>query len=644
MEEMDPQQLFETLQTDLSDIYEMALNRDDILSEDFSHTLFQEIRELKERYGRKSFINEGGMKKVYKVEDKSTGRYVAMAFLKDNSHKQQERFLREARLTATLEHPNIMPVYDIGITGENEPFFTMKLTSGIGLDEIYKNRTANGTWSLVQRLNLFLGICEGISYSHSRHVVHLDIKPHNILVGEFGEVLISDWGLGKILFDEDEEEESDSIDPAFFNEMTMDGFIKGTPGYMAPEQIDKSLGERDRQTDIYALGGILHFLLTGKAPVTGNNLDEIFEKTLTGTFSTTPEDRKNIPAALAAVINKALSKDKHSRYQTVNVIRNDVEAYMGGFATSAENAGIFKNFLLFVNRHKVLTGSTVLIIAITTTFIIRLKKSERYSRELLSLYEQEQKKIQLIGKEASPHLASIATRNLYAYEYDLCRENAEKAVKRDPENKDAWEIKALCHFYTQEFNSAAKAFEKAPKRKLTNLFKRLAEKYGTSKDDSERLDAETFIQLLQKIPTTSLKRTLYRNEVLNYRSVSEHMKIINAMLYINNPHLSKVNFSFKKIDGKNVLDLSGNPEMDQVGCIRLMPLHSLNVEGLDLIDRETLQMRGMPLEELNIAGTKIKSLSFLESIPNLKKLTISRGMCSAKMLQDLRERMTVIEK
>ena len=644
MDELDPRQLFETLQTDLSDIYEMALNRDDILSEDFSHTLFQEIRELKERYGRKSFINEGGMKKVYKVEDKSTGRYVAMAFLKDNTPKQQERFLREARLTATLEHPNIMPVYDIGITGENEPFFTMKLTSGIGLDEIYKNRTANGSWSLVQRLNLFLGICEGISYSHSRHVVHLDIKPHNILVGEFGEVLISDWGLGKILFDEDDEEEADSIDPAFFNEMTMDGFIKGTPGYMAPEQIDKSIGERDRQTDIYALGGILHFLLTGKAPVTGKNLDEIFEKTLAGSYSTTAEDKKNIPAALAAVINKALSSEKNLRYETVNEIRDDVEAYMGGFATSAENAGVLKNILLFMNRHKVLTGSTILIVAITTVFIIRLKKSESYSKELLSLYEQEQKKIQLIGKEASPHLASIATRNLYAYEYDLCRENADKAVERDPDNQDAWEIKALCHFYTQEFNSAVTAFEKAPKRKLNNLFKRLAEKYGTSKDDSERLDSETFIQLLKKIPTTSLKRTLYRNEVLNYRSVSEHMKIINAMLYINNPHLSKVKFSFKKVDGKNILDLSGNPKMEQVGCIRLMPLHSLNVEGLNLPDRETLQMRGMPLEELNIAGTKIKSLSFLESIPNLKKLTISKGMCTEKMLQELRKRMTVIEK
>ena len=638
MKDFDNETLFETLQTGLDGIYDMAVNREDILSEDFSHTLFEEIRELKDRYGNRDFIDEGGMKKVYKVEDRSTGRYVAMAFLKENDKKQQERFLREARLTATLEHPNIMPVYDIGITSDNEPFFSMKLTGGRSLNIIYNEKKE---WPLIQRLNLFLGICEGLSYAHSRNVVHLDIKPQNILVGDFGEVLIIDWGLGKILFGEEEEEDSESIDPSFFNEMTMDGFIKGTPGYMAPEQIDKSLGDRDTQTDIYALGGILHFLLCGKAPVKGNDLEEIFAKTLKGQIT---ESETTIPGALLAVSQKALSVNKENRYTSVDEIRQDIEAFMGGFATSAENAGFFKNFFLLLKRHKVIAASAMLILILTSLFILRLQKSEKYSRELLSLYEAEKKQTELISKEASPHLVSKAVRNLYAYEYDLCRENAMTAVKRDPNNKQAWEILAHCHFYTQEFNSAVKAFAKAPNKKLNNTYKKLSEEFGRNKDDSERLSSERFIALLGSIPTMQLKRTLYRDEVLNYKSVSGHMKIIKEMLYVNNPHLDHVFFHFEKKKGKNYLDLSGNPEMEQVGCIRLMPLHVLNVEGLALVNRETLQFRGMPLEELNIAGTQIDSFSFLESIPNLQKLTVSKGVCPQKLLKKLRKRMTVIEK
>ena len=641
MKDFDYESLYETLQTNLDDIYDMAVNREDILSEDFSHTLFEEIRELKDRYGNRDFINEGGMKKVFKVEDRSTGRYVAMAFLKDNSPGQQERFLREARLTATLEHPNIMPVYDIGISSDNEPFFSMKLTSGRSLDIISKEKTDKAGWTLIQRLNLFLAVCEGLSYAHSRNVVHLDIKPHNILVGDFGEVLIIDWGLGKILFGDEEEEESESIDPSFFNEMTIDGFIKGTPGYMAPEQIDKTIGDRDRQTDIYALGGILHFLLSGKAPVNGKDLDEIFKKTLKGQISASKDP---LPGALLAVTQKALSTNKNDRYNSVDEIRQDIEAFMGGFATSAENAGFFKNFFLLLKRHKVIAASALLILILTVLFVLRLQKSEKYSRELLSLYEAEKKQTEMISREASPHLVSKAVRNLFAYEYDLCRENAETAVKRDPNNKEAWEILAQCHFYTQEFNSAVQAFKKAPDKKINRTYKKLAMEFGRNKDDSERLSSDRFIALLGRVPTMQLKRTLYRNEVLNYKSVAEHMKIIKEMLYVNNPHLDNIFFHFEKKDGKNYLDLSGNPNMEQVGCIRLMPLHYLNLEGLSLDNKETLQMRGMPLEDLNIAGTMINNFSFLESIPNLKKLTVSKGACSQELLEELRQRMTVIER
>jgi serine/threonine protein kinase len=645
MKDLDPQSVYESLQTDLRDIYSMAVNREDILSEDFSATLFNEIRDLEQRYGDKIHLDEGGMKKIFKTEDKTTGRYVAMAFLKDNKPRQRERFLREARLTATLEHPNIMPIYDIGIADNNEPFFTMKLTGGKSLNILLKEKFKSGSqWPLFQRLSLFLNICEGLSYAHSRNVLHLDIKPQNILVGEFGEVIICDWGLGKILFDAEVEEDVEEIDPAFFNEMTMDGVVKGTPGYMAPEQIDKKSAKRDKRTDVYALGGILYSLLTGKAPVQGKELEEIFKNTLSGKIASPKSLAKEIPLALEAVAMKALAVSQAERYQTIEEIRTDIEAYMGGFATQAENAGFFRNTLLLLSRHKTKSFFIILIIALCSIFITELVQREREARELLSLYEAAKKRTELLGKDATPHLVTQSWRYLYAYDYGNCRHYAERAVSADSNNKEAWEIKAMLHFYSQEFRSAVAAFKKAPNNKSVQRFMELAKEYSKVKGDRGRLAPTKFIELLNKIPTLDNKRTFYRNEVANYRSVPEHMINIKAMLKVNNPELKVINLNYQLVKGKNILDLTGNPNMEQVGCIRKMPLHKLNLEDLPLINKETAQFRGMPLEELNLAGTKISDFKFLQSTPNLKKLIISKGQMKSSLLKKWSKQIKIVIK
>ena len=122
------------------------------------------------------------------------------------------------------------------------------------------------------------------------------------------------------------------------------------------------------------------------------------------------------------------------------------------------------------------------------------------------------------------------------------------------------------------------------------------------------------------------------------------MKIVNEMLFVNNPHVKKIDFNFKIENGKNILNLAGNKDIEQVGCIRQMPLHKLNVEGLRWKNNEIAQMRGMPLEELNIAGTKIDKFAFVDAIPNLKKLTITKGTAPQKVLARLRDKMLVVEK
>jgi eukaryotic-like serine/threonine-protein kinase len=636
-------EIYESLNTDLSEIYQMAVKRDDLLSEDFSSMLYTEIRDLKKRYGNELLLSQGGMKKVYKVEDKTTGRFVAMAYSIKGDEQHNERFLREARLTSTLEHPNIMPVYDIGINEAGEPFFSMKLTGDQNLYEILKERMESGhEWPLVQRLNLFLSICEGLSYAHSRHVLHLDIKPQNILVGEFGEVLICDWGLGKILFDQ--EDEDDAIDPSFFNEMTMDGVIKGTPGYMAPEQVDKKLGDRDQRTDIYALGGILYALLSGQTPVKGETVDDIFGKTISGEIKPLRAYDSRVPLALEAVAMKSLATLPDERYHSVEDVKTDIESFLGGFSTKAEKASFLRNAFLLMKRHKATTFFLLLIVLLSATFIWQLQKSEKQARQLLALYQAEKKQTELLGRDASPHFATQALRHLYTYEFELSRDFADKAVLRDNENTEAWDVKALVHFYSQEFNAAIDAFRHAPQNSTNEHFLALALRYSDQKKDDERLGVAAFKDLVSRIPTLMQKRTFFRNEVANYRNVKAHMEFVKVMLLVNNPFLKKVNFKFTQKGGKNQLDLSGNSLLEQVGCIREMPLHKLNVEGLNLVDHETAQFRGMPLEDLNVAGTQISDFNFLATIPNLKRLTLSKGSCSKELIESLRARMEVIEK
>ena len=159
-----------------------------------------------DRYHTRHVIGSGGMKIVVKSEDINVGRNIAMAISKDASEQKQLRFLEEARITASLEHPNIVPVHDIGRSKSGVPYFTMKLVHGVTLAKILDS-LRNGDpamqkrFPLHVRLDIFLKICDAIAFAHSRGVIHLDLKPDNIQVGEYGEVLVLDWGIARRLDD-----------------------------------------------------------------------------------------------------------------------------------------------------------------------------------------------------------------------------------------------------------------------------------------------------------------------------------------------------------------------------------------------------------------------------------------------------------
>ena len=323
-------------------------------------------------------IGRGGMKLITEVHDKDTSRQIAVAELLDPSKKMQyARFVREAKITGNLEHPNIVPIHDIGISENGTPYFTMKLLKGETLASVLKKLKDGDPeyvekWTLTRLLMVFRKICNGIGFAHTKNVVHLDLSPENVQLGEFGDVLVLDWGLAKIIGDQDDLDEDftdEDIDKASYQDgmplMTMDGDIKGTPGYMAPEQAAGRNTERDVRTDIYALGAILYSILTYEPPVRTQQVDKMLADTIEGRINPIRKNlvRHHIPSAMIAVTLKALRLDAGRRYQSVREMRKEIDAFISGFATEAEQANAFKESILFLKRHRVAATLGTIIFA-----------------------------------------------------------------------------------------------------------------------------------------------------------------------------------------------------------------------------------------------------------------------------------------
>ncbi|MDD5697897.1 MAG: serine/threonine-protein kinase [Victivallaceae bacterium] len=346
-----------------------------------------------EKYKFVRSIGFGGMKAILQVSDKDTVRNVAMAIIPDFEDRPKadvHRFVREARITARLEHPNIVPIHDIGINANGSPYFTMKYLRGHSLAVILK-KLNNGhpaaleLYTLPFLLRIFVKVANAIDFAHSKKIIHLDMKPENVHVGDFGEVLVLDWGLAKFIGPEEESDEMTAaaaaagLKPAAQPTrviMTLDGVAKGTPGYMAPEQAAGKNAEKDERTDIYALGCILYAILTFENPLSNrNDINKMLHDTVVGNIEP-PSAMKNpqrpIPAPLEAICLKAMNRLPDGRYQSVAELRNDIFSFMSGHATKAENASPIKKTFLFINRNwlpVLFIATLVLLLAGTGMFI-----------------------------------------------------------------------------------------------------------------------------------------------------------------------------------------------------------------------------------------------------------------------------------
>ncbi|MHC5038294.1 MAG: protein kinase domain-containing protein, partial [Planctomycetota bacterium] len=326
------------------------------------------------RYGILGEIARGGMGAIVKLVDNDIRRPVAMkVILGDDVNERVDRFVEEAQVTGQLEHPNIVPVHELGLDPEGKVYFTMKLVKGESLDTIIdaiadKNADAVRKYPLSHLLQIFLKVCDAIAFAHSKGVIHRDLKPENVMVGRFGEVLVMDWGLAKVWEREDMAEEDlvETIRSEKEVGKTLSGEVMGTPSYMPPEQASGKVDLIDERSDVFALGAMLYKILTHEAPYTGRDVGEVLRQAVRCAYKA-PRVRSpwnRIPKELQSICLKAMRARREDRYGSVEAMVEDIGAHLDHRPVSAHGSGLLTRFLRFVQRHPAgsLAGGVALIL------------------------------------------------------------------------------------------------------------------------------------------------------------------------------------------------------------------------------------------------------------------------------------------
>lgn len=277
------------------------------------------------RYGYFKTIAKGGKCIIRSCKDFHLSRVVAHKSLRpelaDDPHEQQ-RFLREARVTAMLQHPNTIPIYELGRESGGHFYFTMKLVEGSTLREVLSGDAELDEWSvdpLLRQVDVLIQVCHALDYAHNHGVVHRDVKPANILMGPFGEVLLLDWGLAKVWDMADEV--GLGLEPVTESKISLTGQSKlqGTVPYMSPEQVDES-ADLDHRTDVYSVGATLYEVLTGEGMIHSGPLHKMLSEVLEGDVEP-PSERapdRDIPKGLEEICLRCVARDPNDRYQSAN--------------------------------------------------------------------------------------------------------------------------------------------------------------------------------------------------------------------------------------------------------------------------------------------------------------------------------------
>ncbi len=379
-------------------------------------------------------IARGGMGQIRTARDRRLGRTVAIkTLLPGASSELGDRFEREARITARLMHPAIVPVYEAGRLADGQPFYAMKWVAGRSLEQV-----ARQARTLRERLALLpavITVVDAIAYAHSLRVIHRDLKPHNVLVGDFGETVVIDWGLAKDLAASASEAGAPALPyRAQGVGATRVGHVMGTVPYMPPEQAAGA--EVDERADVYALGALLYHVLSGAPPYQGRDSDEVLEAVLRAPPRALSDAAPGVPPALASLVRAAMAREPGDR-PTARQLAEQLRRFETGQLVAVHSYSAWELVKRWLGRHRtpVLVGavalSALLVLGLVSLRGIvrerdrarRAERSERASRVLaereraraeagLTALLTEQGRLALLERE--PQQAAAALSAAYA--------------------------------------------------------------------------------------------------------------------------------------------------------------------------------------------------------------------------------------
>ncbi|MFP6584770.1 MAG: serine/threonine-protein kinase, partial [Candidatus Hydrogenedentota bacterium] len=339
------------------------------------------------RYTNKKSHAPGGMGHVFIAHDRSLNRTIAIKELRAKvgpvgrtslPDSRAVRFLREAQITAKLEHPAVTPVHELGVRDDGTLYYTMKLVEGATLSEsIFKGQTRE---ERLQYLPNLVSVANAAAYAHSKGVIHRDIKPDNIVLGDYGETVLVDWGVAKIDDEDTLWMDTETYTPAD-NEtdaaLTLPGSVIGTPAYMPPEQALGKNRELDERADVYSLGAVLYSILTGERPFSGDSATEILERVGRELPVPIQKHEPKAPKELVSICEKAMSFNRNDRFDSVRALTDELNRYQDARDVHCYPYSFQEKAIRVVARHRmiasILLSASILLGVISGGYSIQLR-------------------------------------------------------------------------------------------------------------------------------------------------------------------------------------------------------------------------------------------------------------------------------
>lgn len=624
-----------------------------------------------DRFSEAEFLSEGGCKRLFVLTDHWAGRKIVKAVPKNESPETVEKFIYESQILSSLEHPNILPAYDVG-SDEGSPFILMKLMEGDNLKDFLAYEPP-----LSLKLKIFEKICDAIAYCHKSEIVHLDIKPENIQVSPTFEVTVCDWGSAKKFSDLEKNE------------------LVSTPGYIAPESFE---GKLSHSCDIYALGAIFYEMLTSKRLFSGKNAAAVLKLNKAGeTDLSLVKD-----PSLRAVCRKALETDPEKRFHSVEEFLERLNLYYQKFPVPEENASPFRRCDLLVKRRPVAVGMFTILLTLTSVisiiFAMTFNRQKNRAENLMHQYQEERDKAERLMhqyQEERDRRVSLSLENSdmlhnqawQAYKEGMLDEAGNLlslSVSATGYDKRKKELEGLIHLLKFNVDQARESFAKGGVENSYKVYYTLL----PNKEKLLQLSTKELTDLVMKIrKTDSYFYHSFIGSVFTLKEFSDRKRedFINAVC-------KALGFSgtVKVEDYGKTVTVSGNASNFPTYILRAMRLKKLvfkNCRSMpneirtkelnDCVELEELDFRGtafshlyllknnsikrlylssrtydridhlqsMPLEEIFMVNVKIKSLSPLLQIRTLKAVSISEAMKSLPGYKELSEKISVkIEK